>query len=417
MKVAVGNIVALNAGDAAILAGTERILRAALGDDLEIAVFDPDAAAARRYYDGFDFHPSIWRRLTAWAGSGARTRPALALLLAAALATRAGVGRPLRALLPAGLRDALARYAAADVVVASGGTYLMPNYAILPKLCDLMVALALGRPLVLFTQSIGSFEGRRIRWPLGFCLRRAALVVVRDAASERHVAAMGVPAERIVRAGDAAFALAETGDRVHGLAGSNRPLRLAVSVRHWPHFEAGSDDGMRAYVGAVAGMVERLLADGRFEVTFLSTCQGMEEYWTDDAATADLVVASLPPALRGRVAVDRRHRQPAELVTAFAGFDAVVATRMHAAILALCAGRPAVAVAYEFKTAELFGQLGLAGFSHAIGRVDGPALAGSVEALRREWGDLAPAVWRRVDELRASAFDAGVAVRRALGTG
>jgi len=413
LKVAIGNIVALNAGDAAILVGTAESLRHALGPDLEITVYDPDAEAAARYYRGFRFRPSLHARLKAWAGEGPRLKRA-ALVLAAAATWRRRLGEPLRRRLPADLREAVEEYAASDLVLSSGGTYLMPNYDVKPKLFDLLVALALGRPLVMFTQSIGSFRGRRIGRLLGAALRRAKLLLVRDAASRRSLEELGVPRERIVTAADAAFALACPATRRSALGGLGRPLRVAMSVRYWPHFPDGAEAGMQRYLGAMARLTERLVREDGCEVTFVSTCQGMPEYWTDDAATAYLVLARLPEEVRRRVRVDRQHREPLALREHLREFDVAVATRLHFAILALCAGTPAMAVAYEFKTAELFGELGLGAYSCDIAEADGEQLAAVFRALSRNWEGEAPRVWAEVDRLRRSAFGAGEVVRQAL---
>ena len=74
------------------------------------------------------------------------------------------------------------------------------------------------------------------------------------------------------------------------------------------------------------------------EVQLLSTCQGVPEYWTNDAEMAQRVLDGLPAPLRGRVRVDGRFHTPAELIAAYGAADLVIATRMHAAILALVGG-------------------------------------------------------------------------------
>src|SRR5690606_19650232 len=127
----------------------------------------------------------------------------------------------------------------------------------------------------------------------------------------------------------------------------------------WPHFQADGDTAMERYLDAVAAAVAQLLTWREARVTFLSTCQGCAEYWADDAAVADRVVERLPPALRCRVEVDREFRSPKALLEVLSGFDMAIATRMHVAILAMCVGTPVLPIAYEFKTTELFAQLGL----------------------------------------------------------
>src|SRR3546814_4747390 len=91
------------------------------------------------------------------------------------------------------------------MVVSSGGTYLVPHYRLMPKLLDFLVVLALGRPLVLFTQSLGPFHGVGQRWLLRRVLSRATLILVRDERSLGYLRRLGVPSDRVRVCADAAF--------------------------------------------------------------------------------------------------------------------------------------------------------------------------------------------------------------------
>jgi colanic acid/amylovoran biosynthesis protein len=115
---------------------------------------------------------------------------------------------------------------------------------------------------------------------------------------------------------------------------------------------------MAGYERAIAKLVEHLVQERSVDVRFVSTCQGIPEYWTNDARTAKRIVGRLAPALRTRVHIDESFHDPEQLIDLLAGFDLVVATRMHMAILALIAGTPVLPIAYEFKTEELFQRLG-----------------------------------------------------------
>ena len=141
-------------------------------------------------------------------------------------------------------------------------------------------------------------------------------------------------------------------------------LRIAISVRDWPHM--GAKGGMTAYFDAVAALIDDLVVHHGAEITFLSTCQGVGSYWTDDSATAETLVEHLDESVRGAVRIDREFHTPSQLVSMLGNFDAVIATRMHVAILALLAGTPVLPIAYEFKTVELFAKLGLDGLVQDI---------------------------------------------------
>jgi colanic acid/amylovoran biosynthesis protein len=57
--------------------------------------------------------------------------------------------------------------------------------------------------------------------------------------------------------------------------------------------------------------------------------------------------------------VDEEFHTPEALGEILGEFDLVIATRMHMAILSMCAGTPVLPIAYEFKTKELFDGLQL----------------------------------------------------------
>jgi colanic acid/amylovoran biosynthesis protein len=418
MKIAITNMVTLNTGDAAILIATVDILRAVSGSKLDVTVFDPQASAARRYYSDFDFRAGFFDQIVAWTGARWR-KGGILILLAAAATWRSPLRWLFAQILPPAIVASLERFAAADLVISGGGTYLMPHYRIFPKILDLLVAVALRRPFILFTQSLGPFPPRRRNWLLRYVLRQARVILVRDARSRRHLIDLGISAERVALCADAAFALAPPPQPAGSTARATRegPLRVAISVRDWPHFSKGTSDGMAAYHAAIAALVQRLVEGHGAEVTFLSTCQGIREYWTDDSRVAETVAALLPAEIRRHVQVDHEFHTPQTLLSLYADFDLVVATRMHAAILALCAGVPVLPVAYEFKTAELFATLGLGDYVQSIESLTGEQLCRTADRMLTERLALRAALPARVARARCSAIAAGGYVTCALAEG
>ncbi|MBE0530845.1 MAG: polysaccharide pyruvyl transferase family protein [Rhodospirillales bacterium] len=417
MKIAITNMVTLNTGDAAILISTVDILRTVAGSNLDVTVFDPQASAAKRYYSDFDFRAGFFDQIVAWTGVRWR-KGGILILLAAAATWRTPLRRLFAHLLPPSIVVSLERFAAADLVISGGGTYLMPHYRIFPKMLDLLVALALRRPFILFTQSLGPFPRRRRNWLLRYVLRQARVILVRDARSRRHLIDLGISDERIALCADAAFALAppQPSGSTARVTGEG-PLRVAISVRDWPHFSNGTADGMAAYHVAIAALVRRLVEGHGAEVMFLSTCQGIREYWTDDSRVAETVAALLPAETRRHVQVDHEFHTPQTLLSLYADFDLVVATRMHAAILALCAGVPVLPVAYEFKTAELFTALGLGDYVQSIESLTGEQLCRTADRMVTERLALRAALPARVARARCSAISAGGYVTCALAEG
>jgi colanic acid/amylovoran biosynthesis protein len=386
------NAVTLNGGDGAIMLAIREHVRRAFGPDAELLVCDAAAATAQRLYPGVGFavpaaasvrrYPQI--RFVARA---VRDLNMARWLLAARLYR---VSPRLSSLLLRRLeRRKLAQYASADMAISTGGTYLVEQYSLWSQAFELRLAAALGLPLVLYTQSLGPFKDAANRRRLRPALRAARLILLRDERSLRHLEELGVDTGNAHVVADSVFTFAREPTPRNGAR------RVAVSVRHWPFMRRAG--GRERYRDAVAGLVASLVGDGA-DVTFVSTCQGVPEYWTDDSAEAVELVAGLPEPVREHVTVDREFRRPDELIDLLAGFDAVVSTRMHLGILALCAGVPALPIAYEFKTHELFERLGQADLVVDIEEASADALVGAYARLPARAGALQAATASERDE-------------------
>ena len=304
-------------GDAAILQGEIRALRTVFGADAEIEVSEQTPTVAQRLYPDIRFHAGLhaqhahWPRWRSHGGVASlrkrRTSLAVRLLSTSPFLARLLLSREQRAHLD--------RLAAADVVVATGGTYFVEHYNFTAKADELLAAQALGRPTFLFTQSMGPFTRPKSQLTMQRIAAGSRGVFLRDAKSKGHLTALAADATKLHVHADAAFALATPeAPRPPRAAGAPR-ARVAISVRQWSHFKQGSgDDAGTRYRRAVADAARTLAREG-VEVTFLSTCQGVPEYWTDDSRFAAQLVAELLPG-EPNIHVDTSFRTPEQLVGA-----------------------------------------------------------------------------------------------------
>ena len=409
------NCVALNGGDAAILYGLLDRLRAACGPELEVVVVDDQPKDVRRRYPELETTPRLDTMLRAAPNVRVLGRVDTGLQRAALLAGAWCLGRGWRRvprlwLSPVQLAG-LDVFARSTAVVSTGGTYLVEHYPIDGRLLELEVALAMRRPLVLFTQSLGPFTQPGHRRAMRTIVSRARLVLLRDERSRRNLTDLGVPGERLRVVADSAFAL--TAARP---ARADRRLRVAVSVRDWPYGPGDAAATNERYRRAIQALVEALVANRNAEVTFLSTCQGAPEYWADDSAVAARIAQELDPSISAAVRVDRGFHTPQELIDALGGFDLVVATRMHVAILALVAGVPVFPIAYETKTRGLFERLGMGDWVRDFDKVDAASLPADVERFLAELPALSVQLRAAVDAERRSALDTAGLLAQALAT-
>ncbi len=421
MKVVITNTVLLNGGDAAILMAIVRHVRSVFGEDAEIVVADTQPELAGQFYPEFNiiaplyvhaFPPRREVRFQKLHGAirYARWYSSLPRLYAAAFALGRGRVRTARFLSTRDEWETLRHYAGADAIVSTGGTYLVENYWLAPRVFDFRIALLLDRPLILYTQSMGPFKSRHTRRALKSIFRNAALVLLRDNESIEHVHDVCNPSEVNARlAADAVFSLADPG--VLATSGAvqlpENGFRAAVSVRRWPFFEGMSEDeGMEAYKSAVAEVVEDLTRRYAASVTFISTCQGVPGYAYNDALVARDVVDRLPPDVAGRVAIDSDFHRPEELIEKLSEFDMIVATRMHMAIMGLAAGVPVLPISYEFKTRALFERLGMGRYVCDIDAVSGGRLRTALRRFIEELSGFRAELFMTVEEERLRADSA-----------
>lgn len=415
--VVINNIVALNTGDAAILDGIRKVIRAAQIGPFTEQLIDKQAPAVRKYYphariaqqflgatpkrsllqrivakfDRHRFFPRL-RNQRAWLASH---DPAWSLLLEVD-------GRRNRAL----LREA-------DLIVSTGGTYLVENYDMTSSLAQLALSTQSEAPVVMFTQSLGPFRGAATRARLRHILPKIDLILLRDAKSLGYLQELDIPLPQTRIVPDAAFALADPKKiEVARHRPLNTALNVAVSVRYWAHYEGGG--GQSGYFDAIRAAVTWLVRDKGADVTFLSTCQGVPEYWIDDSRAAAEIVASLPDDVRQRVRIDSAFHTPATLMQQLAEFDLVVATRMHMAILSLCSGTPVVPIAYEFKTKELFEGMGFPTWTQDINTITGETLSAAIDNYMQMLPVLRPKLMDAVLDNHAAAMAVSDIIRRVV---
>ena len=259
---------------------------------------------------------------------------------------------------PAG-RSVLQLYAEADVIVSSPGGFLHDHYAIDDRLRGFEVALSLGRPVIVFAQSVGPFWKPESRRRVRAVVDRLSAICVRDAASVRYLAECGVAGDHVHQTADAAFLWRGLAPELFQPRAADTPVhRVAPCFRAWP---LGDPDAREAIVLRAVRLARHILARPERTIGFVSTCQGIPGYIDDSVVAAD-IVARLSPAERRRCTVDRDHRGPRDLMTTLAEYDAFAGMRLHGCLLSMLAGVPAFGLGYEDKTEEIFGQLGFGEF-------------------------------------------------------
>lgn len=375
LRVVITNAVLTNTGDAAILDGIVTSLDREFGpSELIVTVHDWNAKVSARLYPEWkiDQQPTFAARsrgrIQRYVGQMLRDLTVNELLKRrrAREAANSVVGRRLLHWLGLG---SIMNLADADVVISSGGTYLVDHYDFSRRISELALAKAYGSAVMLWTQSMGPFVTGKSAKQIRRLDQVADAVFFRDeksrAAWERMLPLPKVSA--VVP--DVAFALF---DEECLNPGRGAVDRVGISVREWHQAVGEGDFDYEPFAVELAELVE---SERDIEWTAISTCQGVPEYDIDDSQTAARIFRGLD------VTVDQAHRTPRALVRELTTFHAVITMRMHLAILALITRTPVYAIAYEFKTTELFNDLGLAGDTIPIEAADAGTIRQQLRVL------------------------------------
>jgi polysaccharide pyruvyl transferase WcaK-like protein len=349
-----------NRGDSAITYGTLMLLDKAWPDrPLVLHILNTDAEYhlhatrhVRRAFPKVTTRPSL---VPTPPASGARLSTLVWFARTCWLALRLAADRPPAEL--ADLRDAHA-------VCLLGGSNLfvqgrqraMGLARLLQLLAPAIVAQRRGVPTYLLGHTIGPLRGRSARRLARSVLRRATLITVREQHSAALLAGFGVSRAKYRVAPDLAFGLTPSkaeSEAVLERYGLKGVRFLALSVRQHPYDGTDATDRLAAEVEEFArrALRERLVD----RIAVVAQALGPTPVEDDRGISRRLAVA----IGNGAIFVEE-DLSPTELTGIYAGAAAVVAVRLHAAILSMAGGVPAMAISYfTSKTEGVFEFMGM----------------------------------------------------------
>lgn len=423
MKIIISNTVILNGGDAAILISIIKILQDAFGKNCEFVIYDSQPETAIKYYPELNLRKLIyaqsvdsirikligriiklisqWRiKVAAWCIS--KHQFSLGRLCTNKVEY-----------------ESLIDYQTANLIVSTGGTYLVENYSLKARFVDYQISLMFNKPLIFFTQSLGPFEQPTNRQILTKIFTRSALILLRDRQSAKHIQELS-PQSKIAVVADAAFALSNlealaTAKNNQDNLGNLFTPKIAISVRDWSYFKTVDPAiGIARYIQALVALTVHLVDKYQAEITYISSCQGIKEYWKDDSEFALKITTQLPEQVAKFVTVNRDFHNPETLIKIIGEYDLVIATRLHMAILSLGAGVPVFAIAYEFKTEELFCKLGQSEWLIDIEEIDANTLIKRVDSLISSLPQIHHQLFTNVEQESLSAWQTSNLVSQAF---
>lgn len=378
-KILILGTVALNGGDAAILFSIIQLIKQNFAAEIEFIAYDLQPEVAVKYYPENTFRAMVYQKLVKLPKT--KNNKLLARFFRKIYVALIKIINPFRfywaTFLFSKKQERLAKilvteteledinhYCNADIIISTGGTYLVENYhgGFPNRIFDYHLSLLVKCPLVFFTQSLGPFYGKKYQKKFSNIFNKSLLVLLRDKKSEEHLIDIGVDKNKIKISSDVVFSLGKLLNFVPVSKNNlqNNQVKIAISVRDWKFFKnVSSEKGMMNYKNCLVELVKHLLKKKNIVIDFISTCQGIPEYHTDDSITAEEIKNLLPIEIQSKVTVNGEFNHPYKLLEILSSYDLVIGTRMHMCILSLVARTPVMPIAYEFKTKELFMRLGM----------------------------------------------------------
>lgn len=234
-------------------------------------------------------------------------------------------------------------YRRSDFIIGAPGGYLNSFYKINNKLIVYRIAKLFKKRTIIYSQSVGPFISNKIPQIVRF-LNDIDYIFVRDEQSYINLVKIGYSG-KIVRSVDAAFLMVPDKKKDEKVI---KNKKVAVSVREWKKDE----NNITIYLKLIKSIITFLVENG-YEVTFLSTCQGVNGY-IDDSIIAEDVYKLLPNQVKERCYLDKHFYSLNKFRERLNDFDFIIGTRLHMCILSMLNDIPAFNIIYEFKSKELY---------------------------------------------------------------
>ncbi|MBA3788855.1 polysaccharide pyruvyl transferase family protein [Patescibacteria group bacterium] len=259
--------------------------------------------------------------------------------------------------LPSHLQELCALYRETNLIAPVGGGYLRgnPEYGstviLLLLLHPLLLSAILGKPTILYAQSIGPFGSKLQRYFATYILKKMDGIIVREDVSFTLLQRFGLT--NMTRSIDSGFSLSTAIRRdLHADFSIPRIVPIiGVTVRKWLNQAAQAQ-----YEQAVATFADAVIRDYAMTVLFIPQVTAKYHH-DDDRDTAERVYIRMNEKEGARILHNDYDHY--EIKAVYNDLDFVIGTRFHSVIFSLTSYVPAIAIEYEYKTSGIMHDLGL----------------------------------------------------------
>ena len=237
------------------------------------------------------------------------------------------------------------------IIIGVPGGYINSNYRIKSSLHVFKIAKLLGKKTAIYAQSVGPLNTKDSLYLKKLLFNSIDYLMLRDSYSYETIKNLNILESKYSLTKDAAFLLESAVNL------SQKSKRVAFSVREWNY----DNRNRKKYINLIKSLLQ-LIVDNGYEITLLSTCQGIDSY-KNDALLAEEICNTLSEKTQKHILLDKKYYKFDDFYNTFREFDFVVGTRLHMCILALTNYIPAFNISYEIKGKETYSYLGLEKYS------------------------------------------------------
>lgn len=240
----------------------------------------------------------------------------------------------------------------ADMVLSTGGHHITTMFvpdAVTPQIFDMAAALLYGKPLVLWSQSVGpfSFKLPKNKLMVQKILSGAGQIFIRDETSADQIKKMGVSLKHVSKTRESVFGLCDIVKSRIML--SERPPVMGVAV--YVHTRANQIKEHEEHPRYFASLIDHAIEAGYKVCFFPMELQGT------DRACIEAVMNSVEKKENCKIV--EGFPGTSDHINAVAQCRIFVGHKTHSQIFSLVAATPLLAIAYHKKTEDFMAQFGL----------------------------------------------------------
>ena len=264
--------------------------------------------------------------------------------------------------IPVSKNSRLFDYYDSDIVVNSGGDHLSGEYGIgtLGTFITISYAILLGKPVVLYGESLGYFENPVLNYIAKSVFNRTNLILVREELSKKYLDNNNITMPKIYVTADPAFLLnAVPQSRVfeilsnEGIDEIQRPLiginpsGLISRFRGKGHQKAEEE-----FTNIMAKVIDNLVENLKATIIMIPHVYTPND---DDRVAIDRIFHKVKD--KSKVKIIKNEYTPQELKGIIGQCDLFIGARMHATIASTSMLVPTVGIAYSHKMHGIIGEM------------------------------------------------------------